>query len=160
MKAESYILANTNVLNTAIIRIKALPLDGTKRLIISDAGSKSDKQRALNWLWNTEVSQSGIGGKHEDTKNGVHLVAKYRWAVPILVRDDPFFADLWGTWFKMYSNQPERVEWFVDTQVHTEKMTASQAAEYLTEFQRYYMSHGVQLTDPDDLKLLAYEGMV
>ena len=157
MKSETYILANESVKVNACLRIKDIIADGKTKVTISDAGSKSGKQRALNWLWNSEVAESGLGGKHEDTKNGVHMVAKYRWAVPIFQRDDPLFADLYGIWVDLYGKDPERMMWFIDSQVHTEKMTVSQAAEFLTEYQRYYSNLGIMLTDPDDLKLLQYE---
>lgn len=154
MKAENYILVNDNVMNNAIMRIREIPTDGKTKITISDTGSKSARQRGLQWRWNQDVAKSGIGGKHEDNKNGVHLVSKYRWAIPIFIRDDDFFADLYNSWIKAHGSNPERIEWFVDTQVHTENFSTSQMAEFLTEFQRYYLDKGVNLTDPDDFNLM------
>ena len=160
MKAESYILNNQSVLNLAMTRCKSLELDGRTKLTLSDAGGKSARQRGLQFLWYGEVAEAGIGGKHEDTKNGVHLVSKYRWAIPIFSRDDVHFNDLYIAWVDIYGKDAEKLSWFIDCQVHTEKFNTAQAAEFLTEFQRYYVGKGVNLTDPDDRGLLSYEGMV
>ena len=157
MKSESYILTNEAVKANAALHIRNIPADGKIKVTISSSGDKSARQRGLQWRWNTDVSKSGKGGKHEDTKEGVHLVSKYRWAIPILIRDDPFFADLHSTWIQLYGKDPDRMEWFVENQVHTEIFTVSQMAEFLTEYQRYYLDNGVELTNPDDLKLLMYE---
>lgn len=154
MKKEEYILNSQSVLNLAMTRCKSLELDGRTKLTLSDAGNKSARQRALQWLWNTEVSKSGIGGKHEDTKEGVHLVSKYRWAVPIFNRDDVHFNDLYSIWVQLYGKDPDRMEWFIDNQVHTENFSVSQMAEFLTDFQRHYASNGVNLTDPNEMGVL------
>ena len=103
--------------------------------------------------WNEDVAKSGFGGRHEDSKAGVHRVAKYRWALPILIRDSPNFADLYAVYRQLYEGDQEKMMWFVDEQIHTETMSVSQVAEFLSEFQNYYSGHGVALTDPD-LKLL------
>lgn len=153
MKAEQYNLINENVKRNVITYIQSLPADGKRKIVISDAGSKSARQRGLQWKWYSEVAHAGIGGIHEDTKEGVHLASKYRWALPIFIRDDEFFAELWTTWKVQHDGNEDALRWFVDTQVHTEKFNTSQMAEYLTEFQRYY-SQRVSLTDPDDKGLL------
>jgi len=147
MKAEPYYLTTQGVRLNLVMRLGELPIDGTVKVVISDAGSKSAKQRGLQWQWYSEVARAGIGGKHEDTKEGVHLVAKWRWAIPILMRDDEFFADIFIAWQDKYGDKPEAMEWFVDKQVSTERFTTSQMAEYLTDFERYYRPM-VNLTDP------------
>lgn len=156
MKAENFFLINENIRDKAIARIMELDCDGEKKITISAAGTKSARQRGLQWMWYTDVAKAGIGGRHEDTKDGVHLVAKFRWCLPIQLRDDEFFAELYLLFIDKYNNDSERIEWFVDTQCSTEALTTSQMGEYLTEFQRYYGQH-VNLTDPQDKKLLAYE---
>ncbi|MES0444952.1 MAG: hypothetical protein ABUJ92_00265 [Desulfobacterales bacterium] len=148
MKPESYYLANHAITFNLAARIGMLPVDGSVKVVISDAGSKSSKQRGLQWMWCSDVARAGIGGKHEDTKNGVHLVSKWKWAIPILMRDDEFFADIFTAWQDKYGDKPEAMEWFVDKQVSTEKFTTSQMAEYLTDFERHYRPM-VNLTDPD-----------
>lgn len=151
MKSETFTLLTDRVRKNVIARILDVELDGKTQVVISNAGKKSAKQRGLQWRWNTDVAKSGIGGENEDTKDGVHLVSKYRWAIPIFIRDDEFFGDIYTAWIEMYGKDPERMRWFVDNMVHTEKFSTSQMAEFLTEFQNYYLSKGVQLTDPDEL---------
>ena len=148
MKSESYYLVSHAITFNLATRIGMLPVDGSVKVVISDAGSKSSKQRGLQWMWYSEVARAGIGGKHEDTKNGVHLLSKWRWAIPMLTRDDEFFADIFTAWQDKYGDKPEAMEWFVGKQVSTEKFTTSQMAEYLTDFERHYRPL-VNLTDPD-----------
>jgi len=154
MKTEKFTLINQFVLDNVMISLRNKELNGRVQVTISDTASKSARQRGLQWLWNTEVANSGKGGKHEDTKEGVHLVSKYRWCIPILIRDDPNFADLYLIWKQLYGGDEERMLWFTQTQVHTEKLSASQMAEFLTEYQRHYSSQGIELTNPDDMGLL------
>ena len=153
MKAEKFILHTEFIRENCIARINRIELDGKTMVTISNAGNKSSRQRGLQWRWYTDVAQAGIGGKHEDTKEGVHLVSKYRWAIPILIRDDPFFAEIYHAWFMRWDKDDERKMWFVDHMVHTEDFNTSQMAEFLTEFQQYYGPH-VNLTDPQDRNLL------
>lgn len=149
MKTEHYTIISDNVKAVLIDRIRAIPVDGKTKISISDSGSKSAKQRGLQWKWYSEVAQAGIGGKHEDTKEGVNLVAKWRWAVPILIRDDEFFADLFALYQNKWENDPERMRYFVDLYVHTEQFNTSQMAEFLNEFYNHYSSF-VRLTDPNE----------
>lgn len=159
MKAKQYNLISENVKLNLIDYIQDLPANGKFKVVISAANSKSARQRGLQWRWYTDVAQAGIGGAHEDTKEGVHLVSKYRWALPIFIRDDELFAELWGAWKMKHGNDEDAMRWFVDTQIHTEKFTTSQMAEYLTEFQRHY-GQVVNLTDPGDRGLLEFERRV
>lgn len=156
MKAESYILANDNIRNNAIMRIKELVCDGKLKLTISNAGDRSVRQNALLWLWHTFVANSGMGSY--DTKLAVHLAAKKRWAIPIFRRDDENFAGLYSIWKQLYGSDIERMDWFADIQVSTTAFTTHQMAEYLTDYQRFYLEHGVMLPDPEDKKLLDFQG--
>jgi hypothetical protein len=108
--------------------------------------------RGLEWRWYTDVAIAGVGGKHSDTKDGVHLLSKYRWALPILIRDDEFFSEIYAAWKQKHGSDEERMKWFIESQVHTERFNTSQMAEYLTEFQRHY-GQMVNLTDPKDMGL-------
>lgn len=148
MKPEIYYINNLDILQNAISRIKYIIPNGKFKVTISDAGSKSVRQRGLQWIWYDDVVKAGIGGQYEDTKEGVHLLSKYRWYLPILQRDSEDFAALYELWYEKYGKDKERMLWFVDTQVSTEDLDVSQMAEYLTSFQQHYSRHGVTLTDP------------
>ena len=148
MKAETFYLTNRDVIKNVISRILEINTTDKLKITISDIGKKSSRQRGLDWMWNDDIAKAGIGGKYEDTKEGVHLVCKYRFAVPILCRDDEFFSALYEGWLAKHPNDPEAVMWFVEHHVHTEQLKVPQMAEYLTAKQRYYLDKGVNLTDP------------
>jgi hypothetical protein len=154
LKAKSFYLTRPDVVKNCINEILSIIPDGKLKVTISNAGTKSDKQRGLQWQWNEDVAKSGIGGKYEDTDIGVHRRSKYFWAIPIFCRDDDFFNDLCTEFKRRHEGDPERIMWFVDQYVSTEKFSVSQMAEYLTQFQKHYLSKGVNLTDPDYRGLL------
>lgn len=139
-------------------RCRNLELDGRTTLVLSNTGDRSHKQNSLLWMWHTEVANSGKGSY--DTKESVHRSVKQRWVIPILIRDDPVFAELYSIWMQLYKGNVDRTNWFVDNQVSSATLTSHQMAEVLTDYQRFYSGHGIILTDPDDLKLLHYENMV
>ena len=149
MKVEKYTLISDKVKADVINRLVAIPCDGKIQVVISDATSKSAKQRGLQWRWYTEVAAAGVGGKHESTKAGVHSFSKWHFGRPILLRDDEFFAELYKAWVKVHGDDPDAMKWFVDNHIHTESFNTSQMAEFLTDFQHHYMTM-VNLTNPDD----------
>lgn len=154
MKAETFYLISLKVISNVIARIAKIQPEEKLQVTISNMGTKSARQRGLDWQWSTDISKAGIGGEHEDTKEGVHLVCKYRFAVPILCRDDEFFAGLYEGWLAKHPHDPEAVMWFVEHHVSTEALKVSQMAEYLTSKQHYYLDKGVDLTDPQFRGLL------
>lgn len=153
MKTEHFHIDGDQEKEDLITRIRTILTDGKTKVSISASGSKSAKQRGLQWKWFTEVSQAGIGGKHEDTKEGVALVAKWRWAIPILIRDDEFFADLFAAYRDKWGSDEAHMRYFVDVYVHTEQFNTSQMSEFLNDFQNHY-GQVVNLTIPDDPALL------
>ena len=64
MKSEHYYLISEAIRTNVINRINEMPIGKSIKVVISNAGSKSDKQRRLQWLWYTELSVAGVGGKH------------------------------------------------------------------------------------------------
>ena len=153
MKAESYYMINESVYQNLIDRLCTVELDGKTKITICNAGTKSTKQRGLQWRWHDDISKSGKGGKHESTPQGVNLKCKWMFAIPILCRDDSFFNDLYTAYKAKWGNDPERMEWFVEHQVHTEQFNTSQMAEYLDKIDMYYTDKGVNLTDPREYGL-------
>jgi hypothetical protein len=153
-KSKTFFLTSSTSIDNALNKIRKLIPDGTYKVTISRAGSKSSKQRGLQFMWYEDISKSGIGGKYEDDKNGVHLVCKYRFAVPIFCRDDDFFNDLYSEFIRRNEGNEAKIMWFIEHHVSTEKFNVEQMAEYLTAMQRYYASRGVNLTDPEFQGLL------
>lgn len=138
----------------ALKQLEAEPVDGTRKVTFSGAKDKSTRQRGLQWIWYGDVTKSGIGGADEATENLVHRKSKAVWCLPILIRDDDNFADLWLQFYRRWQNTSEweaKFEWFIDHHVSTEKLNQAQMAEYLTKFRDHYgFDLGVELTDPDE----------
>jgi hypothetical protein len=130
--------------------IEEMPADGSKTVIFKNTdASPTARQRRLQWLWYTEVAQSGLG--QDDTKESVHIRAKMMFAHPILMRDDEVYPVLYDTFknaVKTSVNYAMYIKDFADQYISTERLTKRQRAEYLTEFQRYWVVKGVALTDP------------
>ena len=132
--------------------IAEMPVDGTMTVVVKKTDmSSTASQRGLQWKWNTEVSQSGLG--RDDTKEGVHVTAKWMFARPILLRDDEVFGAVYAGFSQMIESIPDRSRselWrdFTVNYISTEALTKRQRAEYLTEFQMFWAGKGVELTDP------------
>lgn len=128
------------------------PVDGSVTVEIKKTDmSSTAKQRRLAWLWNTEVSQSGLG--RDDTKDAVHTTAKWMFAKPILLRDNAVFGAIYEGFSAMVqdiSEQDRKSFWreFTEYYISTEQMTRRQRAEYLREFEMYWRGRGVELSIP------------
>ncbi len=156
MKAKTFSLASLNSMKAAKAYLEGVIPNGKIKCVFSDVGTKSVKQRGLQWMGYEDKSKSGIGGRFSDTKENCHLEAKYRFAIPILLRDDSFFADLYLVYCNKYESDQERMLYFVDQYVSTEKFTVSQMAEFLTEFRNDCVRHGITLREPEFKGLLDY----
>lgn len=154
MKAQNFFLTNPVVIDNALNTIRKLVPDGTWKVTISKAGSKSVKQRGLQFMWYEDVAKSGIGGRYEDDKITVHLVCKFRFAVPIFCRDDDYFNELYSEFMRRNEGNEEKIMWFIDNHVSTEKFDVAQMAEYLTSIHDYYIPRGAQLRNPEFQGLL------
>jgi hypothetical protein len=147
MNAETYFLCSTFIRESLKKRLDEFDLTGLIKITISDKKDKSARCRGLQWRWATDVANSGMGSY--DTKEDVHRAAKWRWAVPILKRDNETFAAVYAELFKQFGGDKEKMKFIVDTFVSTESEGFAMG-EYLTEFEQYYRGHGVPLTVPDD----------
>ena len=159
MKAKTFSLASLESLKKAKVYLDEIIPDGKIKVVFSDAGSKSAKQRGLQWMGYEDKARSGKGGRLGDTKENCHLEAKYRFAVPIFLRDDPFFADLYSGWCEICEvaeDKQRRILYFIDQHVSTEKFTTSQMAEFLTEFRNDCQRKGIELREPEFRGLLDY----
>jgi len=161
MKVKPIFLVDERARKTAMSQLMDAPTDGTMKVTFSGAKGKSARQRGLQWMWYEDVVKSGIGGRDEADENRLHLVSKYRWCLPIQIRDDDHMADLWLAWNRAHQHDPAALEWFVAHHVSTEKLDQSPMAEYLTKFQEHYAGLGVNLRDPADFgwaNLLEHDG--
>ena len=124
--------------------------DGKMEVIVKKIdGSSTAKQRRLRWLWMGEVAVSGLG--QHDTKEDVDLGAKWQFARPILLRDDDMFGAIYAYFMDLMKGSPvfsESCKQFTEQYISVSRMTKKQQSEYLSEFQRFWISKGVNLTDP------------
>lgn len=159
MKAKTFSLASLESLEKAKAYLNEIIPDGKTKVVFSGSGTKSAKQRGLQYMGYEDKAMSGKGGRLGDTKENCHLEAKYRFAVPIFLRDDPFFAALYTGWCEkceLLEDKQERMLYFVDQHVSTEKFTTSQMAEFLTEFRNDCTINGIDLREPEFRGLLDY----
>lgn len=148
MKAETFNIISDEVKKNVISRLMDVQPKDKVSVTFANIGSKSKQQRGLQWRWYEDVAKAGIGGKHEDTKEGVDRISKFRWAIPIFKRDGEIFPIIYSKFLET-TPSPEMWDEFLDMFVHTEKFTTSQMAEYLDSFEKYYISKGVDLLNPD-----------
>ena len=147
MKAKSFYLSDDHIKQNAIDFIGAVDTLERLKVVVSNVGSKSAQRRGLQWQWYTDIVKSGIGGKYEEDKDSLHRACKWRWAVPILLRDDVNFAAIWPELNKLYKADPEKMKYIVDTFVSTEGDDFNMT-EYMENIMHYYLPRGVTLTDP------------
>ena len=130
--------------------IDEMKIDGSKTIVFKNTDlSSTAKQRKLQWLWNTEISQSGLG--QDDTKESVHTRAKLMFAHPILMRDDEVYPLLYNAFkeaVKTSENYALFIKDFAEQYISTERLSRRQRAEYLKDMQNYWTEKGVELSDP------------
>lgn len=153
MKAETFNIINHEIRDNAIKFLMDMPVDGKHKVTFSNIGTKSDRQRGLNWRWNNEIAKSGIG--QFDDANDVHREGKLNFAIPILLEEDDLFPHILKRFEELVPGDPIycgefNPQWikFLDRYVKTEDMTTSQVADYMTSFQYYWLMAGVNLTEP------------
>ncbi len=159
MKAKNFYLISDMVQANAVKAIQDTVLDGKTKVTISSAGTKSQRQRGLQHIWYNDVVKSGVGGMLEESHNGVDSFAKRNFAMPIIKRDYEKYAGFMRIYDALAidntaAHQAGFVNYFFHEHLHTEWFDTQEMAEFLTAFQNYYISHGVNLSDPMDHKLL------
>ena len=129
-----------------------MPNDSSMTVVIKKTGKDSTaKQRGLQWMWFGEIAESGLGS--EDTKDDVHLKAKWKFARPIFLRDSELFGAVFAGFelmVKDYDFELKRACYkeFTQDYIKTEYMNKAQRAEFLTNLQDFWLRKGVNLSDP------------
>ena len=139
----------------ALSLVGEIPVDGTQEVVFKNVDtSYTAKQNRLRWLWSTEVSRSGLGSN--DTKTGVDLTAKWAFARPIWLRDCEMFSEIYNHFMKTVRGSDRFSEYckqFAGQYISVSRMTKRQSWEYLTDFEKFWNSKGLALTDPRDCGL-------
>lgn len=134
--------------------IDETPLDGSVSVEVKKTKNDStSKQRRLNWLWCTEIANSGIGGY--DVKMDVHIFNKYKFGIPVIYNSDDATSEVFIIAFEGFKDIVDKsihrsamYKTFCAEYIRTEKFTKHQRATYLSDLQRYWISKGVNLSDP------------
>ncbi len=155
MRAEPYFLINKDIKKSVINRIMDLECDGEIKVIISSAGTKTDRQRNLDWKWNSEIFKSGIGW-HDKTVEETHARSKWMFAKNIWLRDDDVFPIIYEHFMSKFGSDKEKCLKFAMDYMHTEKFSKYQACEYMKNKESYWIDKGVNLTDPKTYGLEFY----
>ena len=133
--------------------IDELEEDGSMTVEIKKTGMDSTaKQMRLRFMWMGEIAQSGLG--QHDTKMDVDLACKYKFGLPILLRDDDCFAVVYHHFqeaIEGYGNYSALIKQFCKDYVSISKlMSRKQQSEYLTDILDYWTRKGLGLTRPED----------
>jgi len=141
---EYFHLSSDAIADRAAEVIQNLPHDGSLDVFIKEYKSdRSLKQHRLRWLWMTVY-----GGEHGITKDRSNKEWKYRFVLPILIRDDENGA--LKSLLDRAKGHPIVMEKFIDL-IRASDMDMGQYSEALTEFDRWAGSHGIILPHPEDL---------
>ncbi len=133
--------------------IDQMPNDGSEQVTFKKVDKSSTaRQMRLRFKWMGQLAKSGLG-KH-DTKMSANLGAKYQFGLPILLRDDALFCGMYNHFLETiepYVNNGSLIKEFVERHMSISKlMSRKQQAEYLSDFQQYWVRKGVNLCDPSD----------
>jgi len=127
--------------------IDDMPLDGKNTVVFKKSSTGcTDDQRRLNWMWCHEVAGSGIG--EDETALDVHIRCKYKFGLPILMEEDEIFPIIFVKFQEAVQYAPNRsalYKIFCSEYIRTENFTKHQRARYLKNFQRFWISQGVNL---------------
>ncbi len=145
MKQQSYRITNDMVAYNAASAIKILPHDGKWEVVIREhKSSRSLAQNRLYWKWNSELSsETGI------SKQAAHLQFKWRFARPLLIRDDET-----GGIEALYERVKDHpaMQKALTNLLSTRDLSTAQMAEALTDYDLWAAnSGGVQFSHPEDL---------
>lgn len=131
----------------AVRLVEEIPTDGTMVVYINpDDELRTTKQRKLQQVWYTQIANEE---QTKNSKKGVECYCKLTFGVPILMRDNPGFAERW-TKIANHFMYEEQIKFMIDFPV-TRLFGVRQNIEYLTEMELHYQDEGVVLRNKDDL---------
>jgi|DEB0MinimDraft_4_1074332.scaffolds.fasta_scaffold22640_3 hypothetical protein len=115
----------------------------------SQGAPRTAQQNRLSHRWYSDIAQH----RSDVTFNEVRAECKLRFGVPILRNENEAFKVSYDTTIKGhdYETKLKAIEAF-DLPV-TRIMKVSQMSQYMDDLQRFWVSEGVSLTDPEALKI-------
>ena len=103
---------------------------------------RSLEQNALLWKWHTEYA-----AQYGCTKEYAHNRFKYKYVLPILLRDDED-GQIKRVW-DLVRGDKEAIAGLVKA-IHSSDLSVSQMSEAMTEYQMDASAQGFVFTDPED----------
>ena len=137
-------LTNAYQLNQLIITMGTLEVSKEKPLLVVFTDKKQKRSNAINalsHLWYAEVAAKG--GEYDE--RGVKNMAKLRWGVPIL-RKNQDFNDTWLKLMAGFKTYEEQIE-LMNILPVTSLMTDGEMSAYMNRF-KLVMGTKYELTDP------------
>ena len=148
---KSFIIRDEGGRIAALLFIEEAPLDKPLEVSVCEyKPNRSAAQRRLQWLWNTQL------GNHLGlTKDEIHLMIKEKFAVPIFTRDDQGYAEMVESVKAVrragMNRDADALKREIVKRTSTEDFSVAQAAEYLTEMERFAAEKGAAITYPADV---------
>lgn len=149
VKNNQFILRSDAIKARAKYAIDAIDADAETAyevLIRPYKKKRSNEANALYWKW-ISIIAAHLG----TSKDELHEYYKFRFAIPILCRDDPGFNKMMQA-VKAASDHPEN-KWLlkrVCMELSTTKLNTKQMSEYMTEVEQHALSLDIRLPHPDD----------
>lgn len=115
---------------------------------ITQGDKRGDRQNRLAQRWYTDIARQLGDETHEEVRAG----CKVALGVPILREENEAFRQSWDATIG-HLNHEAKLNFvrIMDIPV-TRLMTVKQMTAFMDAMQRYWLSIGVRLTDPDALK--------
>lgn len=108
----------------------------------------TDAQQRLAQRWFTDISRQLGDQTHED----IRAECKVMFAVPILRRDNLEFRGMWDSGLGLLRRDMQTEQVRVLDVPMTRNFKVDQMTEFMDEVSRFWVSHGIRLTDPEAMK--------
>lgn len=144
MAAPPIILTNPRRREFAKLQIDNAP-DGSLVRISEVKEARTDAQNRLVHRWYADASHSLVGQSPADVKAECNLT----YGRPILMRDDPEWAEVFGPLFDHLHREAKLKAVRVLDIPFTRRMGVKQLTEYMDQMRRDYAELEIYLTDPE-----------
>lgn len=141
---QKLIINSEQVRSRAVHIIQGLPLDVVHQVCIKPyKRDRSAEQNALMWKWLTI-----IGAELGNTKDEQHDIYKLMFLVPIFIRDNQDYAEMWRTVSALGSYEAMLKREILKL-TSTTQANVKQMSEYLDDIQRNAAELGIRLPAPE-----------
>jgi len=128
--------------------VAALPVDPVHEVVIKEKGkSRTRDQDGLYFTW-----CGIIGAELGYSKDEAHEEMKRLFLVPILVRDDAEYAEMWRDVEQVWDDcRKDRLRRWVARETSITRLKVKQMAELMTEVNRFAIGMAIYLPHPEDV---------